>query len=157
MFGILNTEEIEDLINTQLVGRLGCHADGLTYVVPISYAYDGESVYSLGFEGQKMDMMRRNPSVCFQVDNTNNLDNWQSVIAWGQFEELKDPNMRSEALKKLNQRKLPVIISERMHLTDQWPFVPENFDDIKGIVYRIHLTKKTGRYEKTIPGSFFAT
>jgi nitroimidazol reductase NimA-like FMN-containing flavoprotein (pyridoxamine 5'-phosphate oxidase superfamily) len=34
--------------------------------------------------------MRQNPNVCFQVDITNNLDNWQSAVIYGQFEELKD-------------------------------------------------------------------
>jgi hypothetical protein len=59
MFGILNPVEIEQLLSKQLVGRIGCHADGVTYVVPISYAYDGEYVYARTFEGMKINMMRK--------------------------------------------------------------------------------------------------
>ncbi len=46
MFGELNPEEIEQLLSAQLVGRIGCHADGTTYVVPVSYGYqDFQSMY----------------------------------------------------------------------------------------------------------------
>lgn len=157
MTGSLSAAEIESLLQQQFIGRIGCHADGKTYVVPISYAYDGLAIYSLAGEGQKIDMMRKNPAVCFQVDNTNSLDNWQSVVAWGDFEELQDPADRNAALQLLNNRKLPQVISERMQLTNQWPFIPDNFDNIKGIVFRIRLTSKTGRFEKSAEGTYYAS
>lgn len=42
MFGELTRKEIEEVLARQIVGRIGCHADGRTYIVPISYASDGE-------------------------------------------------------------------------------------------------------------------
>ena len=38
MVGWLSPAEIEELLHTELVAHLGCHADGRTYVVPITYA-----------------------------------------------------------------------------------------------------------------------
>ena len=58
MFGTLNSEEIEVLLNNQLIGRIGCNANNTTYVVPISFAYDGEFIYSLTREGMKINIMR---------------------------------------------------------------------------------------------------
>ena len=58
MFGHLDKNEIERLIHQQVVGRIGCNAEGITYIVPISYAYDGEYVYARTFEGMKMEIMR---------------------------------------------------------------------------------------------------
>src|SRR4051812_48063800 len=101
MFGKLNPEEIEELLKQQLIGRIGCHADGLTYVVPVSYAYDGTYIYCHTFEGMKVDMMRKNSNVCFEVDNTKTLSNWKSVVTWGSFEELPAGVSRQEALKVL--------------------------------------------------------
>jgi hypothetical protein len=83
--------------------------------------------------------------------------NWQSVIAWGEFEELKQPDERKMALQKLNERILPLISSETVRLSPQWPFLPEDADSIKGIVYRIRLKEKTGRFEKSTGSTFFAT
>jgi len=42
MLGKLTMAEIEEVIKHQIVGRIGCHANGMTYRVPVSYAYDGD-------------------------------------------------------------------------------------------------------------------
>jgi len=156
MFEKMKAAEIEQLLQQQLVGRIGCYADGIIYVVPVSYAYDGNYIYCHTFEGMKINMMRKNPEVCFEVDNTKNLANWQSVIAWGSFEELPDGNNRNEAVRILRERKLPILSSQTMQLGSQWPFVSEG-DKIDGIVFRVYLKEKTGRSERSAEASFFAT
>jgi nitroimidazol reductase NimA-like FMN-containing flavoprotein (pyridoxamine 5'-phosphate oxidase superfamily) len=156
MFEKMKAAEIEQLLQQQLVGRIGCYADGIIYVVPVSYAYDGNYIYCHTFEGMKINMMRKNPELCFEVDNTKNLANWQSVIAWGSFEELPDGNNRNEAIRILRERKLPILSSQTMQLGSQWPFVSEG-DKIDGIVFRVYLKEKTGRSERSAEASFFAT
>jgi len=49
----------------------------------------------------------------------------------------------------LIKRDLPVIASKTVQLTEDWPFLPEDLNSIPGIVFRIKLTMKTGRYERT--------
>jgi nitroimidazol reductase NimA-like FMN-containing flavoprotein (pyridoxamine 5'-phosphate oxidase superfamily) len=149
MIGKLNTGEIENLLNEKVVGHIGCYAGDQIYVVPVSYAYDGKYVFVHSLEGKKIEMMRKNPSVCFQVDDTHNMANWRSVIAWGHFEELSDMTERNKALKKLIDRHLPLVSSETTHLGGIWPFPPEDLSIIKGVVFRIELKEKTGRYEKS--------
>jgi nitroimidazol reductase NimA-like FMN-containing flavoprotein (pyridoxamine 5'-phosphate oxidase superfamily) len=156
MFGKLTTNEVERLIHDQFIGRVGCHADNTTYVVPISYAYDGDYIYGHTLEGMKVNMMRKNPKICFEVDSTSNLSNWQSVIAWGEFEELGAGLERNEALRKLEERKLPILRSETMQLSSQWPF-PSDVSEIGGIVFRIKLGEKTGRFERNEDRYFYAT
>jgi nitroimidazol reductase NimA-like FMN-containing flavoprotein (pyridoxamine 5'-phosphate oxidase superfamily) len=157
MIGEMKSHDIEALLKSQIVGHLGCYAGGVTYVIPISYAYDGEYIYCHSLDGMKIKMMRQNPQVCFQTDKMENMANWQSVIAWGQFEELKTKEGRKEALQKLMDRVLPVISSETTHLSPHWPFPPEEMGNIKGIVFRIRVQKKTGRFEKTLPEEIYAT
>lgn len=157
MFGKLSQEEIEQLIRRQVVGRIGCHAKGLTYVVPVSYAYDDNCIYAHSLKGLKIDLMHQNPKVCFQVDDTRDLTNWQSVVCWGEFEELTTPAQKKEALEKLNKRVLPLLSSETMHITPEWPFSGNDNDKVGGIFFRIRLTEKTGRFEKSSEKYFFAT
>lgn len=149
MVGKLSDSEIDELLQTQLVGRLGCHDAGRTYVVPVSYAYNGEFLYSLTFEGLKLEMMRKNPRVCFQVDSMNDMANWKSAILWGEFEELKDPAIRRSALAILVNRTLPLISSVTTHLSPTWPFIEKDLNRIMGIVYRIRVSEKSGRFEST--------
>lgn len=157
MFGKLNKDQIEELLHHQFIGRIACHADGVTYIVPMSYVYDGTYIYAHALEGTKISMMRKNPQVCFEVDNTKNLADWQSVVAWGTFEELAGGEERTNAIRKLEDRTLPILSSETMHLTPQWPFPSENGNDVPGIMFRIRLTEKTGRFEKGEDKYFFAT
>src|SRR6478735_552165 len=90
MLGQLNDEEIDALLHKQLTGRLGCHADGTTYVVPVNYTYDGNFIYAHSADGMKLSMMRKNPAVCFEVDEIAHVFRWKSVIVWGRFEEVED-------------------------------------------------------------------
>jgi len=155
MLGKLSSKEIEQLLEQQVVGRIACHADGVSYVVPVSYAYDGNYIYCHAFEGMKIDMMRKNPDVCFQTDNTKNLSNWQSVIAWGRFEELTGEVERKAAIKVLTERRIPILSSETMHLGSLWPFESDE-EKINGIIFRIHVKEKTGRYERNTNAPSFA-
>ncbi|RYY18802.1 MAG: pyridoxamine 5'-phosphate oxidase family protein [Chitinophagaceae bacterium] len=148
MIGILTEEEIEAVLGAGLIGRIGCHHDGTTYVVPISYAYSDGSVYALTGEGLKLSIMRQNPEVCFEVESQKNMANWQTVIAWGTFRELTDPGERLKGLEKLTARILPMDSSQTTHLYADWPFPPDDINMIKGIVFQIRLHKKSGRFEK---------
>ena len=152
MLGELSAIEIEDLLHTQVVGRIGCRDEDLVYVVPISYAYEDNRVYCHTFEGKKIEMMRKNPKVCFQVDEMKDMANWKSVIAWGEFEELNNEDEKIEALSALLHRQLPTLSSVTTHLGKSWPFSspdPQELMGIPGITFRISLTKKTGRFEST--------
>ena len=149
MLGKLTIPETEKLLGKEVVGRIGCSDGRKVYVIPISYAYDGQYVYCHTYEGLKVEIMRKHPVVCFEVDHLQDMANWQSVIAHGLFEELADPALRSQALQKLHERILPMPSSETTHLSADWPFPPEEFNKIKGVTFRIRLEEKTGRFEKS--------
>jgi nitroimidazol reductase NimA-like FMN-containing flavoprotein (pyridoxamine 5'-phosphate oxidase superfamily) len=149
MLGKLTMPEIERLLTKEVLGRIGCSDGIMVYVVPISYAYDGEYIYCHTHEGLKIDIMRKNPAVCFEVDHLQDMANWQSVIAHGRFEELKAPQLRIDALQRLHGRVLPLVSSETTHLSHDWPFAPAELDKIEGVTFRIRLEEKTGRYEKS--------
>jgi nitroimidazol reductase NimA-like FMN-containing flavoprotein (pyridoxamine 5'-phosphate oxidase superfamily) len=158
MLGKLSLPEIEKLLQKEVVGRLGCSDGKQVYVVPISYYYDGEYVYCHTHEGLKVDIMRRQPKVCFEVDRLHNMGNWQSVIAHGSFQELTDPALRSQALQKLHERVLPMVSSETTHLSPDWPFLPVELNKIQGVTFRIRLEEKTGRFERSqhVATTFFS-
>lgn len=156
MSGNLTAAEIEQVLGKQIIGRIGCHADGTTYVVPINFTYDGAFVYCFTQEGMKISLMRKNPQVCFQTDEIENMANWKSVIVWGTFEELQEDRERREALDKLVDRVMPMVSSERVHQSADWPFTNNITEAVKGVVFRIRLTKKTGRFEKSTQSALIA-
>lgn len=149
MLGSLNKYQIDNLLRSEVVGRIGCHAGGFTYVVPVTYVYDGSVIYAHTKEGMKTDMMRKNPAICFEVDEIKDLTNWQSVIIQGTYEELEGKEAE-EALQSLVNRLHPMTGSETCiprHGLDR-PHSPID-PTIVLVVYRIKIKEATGRYEKT--------
>ncbi|TYB79491.1 pyridoxamine 5'-phosphate oxidase family protein [Bizionia myxarmorum] len=149
MLGDLNSRQIEHVLSSLIVGRIGCHADGRTYIVPVTYAYDGTYIYGHTKEGLKIDMMRKNPMVCFEVDDMENMSNWRSVIAWGKFEELITTEQRIEGMRILTDTIMPFMTGETTISYSMMDFQQKTIEALQGVVYKIKLTEKTGRYEKT--------
>ena len=101
----LSRIEIDDFLRGQRIARLGCHADGVTYVVPLIYAYDDDAVVAVTTEGRKTAMLRENPQVCVEVDeyDTDGKGSWRSVIAFGTYSELAGDEIEA-ALSLLRER-----------------------------------------------------
>lgn len=139
--GALNRNEIDQLLHTEIIGRIGCFAEGKPYVVPIVYAYDGKAIYGHSGDGMKVRMMRQNPYVCFQVEHVDSLTNWKSVIVWGHFEELQG-DAAEQALQLLVDRLKPRMEHE--------PFLAAYAGDRvlqrNTVTYRIVVEKRTGRF-----------
>lgn len=143
MLGTLDAEQIERVLHSGTVGRIGVHADGRTYIVPITYVYDGNAVYAHSAAGLKIRMMRDTPDVCFEVDEIDDLSNWRSVIAWGHYEELVG-DLATAAMNLLRSRLAPIASSETAGPAGH----PADATDAPGIAFRIRLTERTGRFEK---------
>jgi nitroimidazol reductase NimA-like FMN-containing flavoprotein (pyridoxamine 5'-phosphate oxidase superfamily) len=144
MLGELTHTEIEHVLLRESIGRIGCHAEGRVYVVPITYAYDGEYVYAHSCDGLKVRTMRENPSVCFEVEQIADPGHWQSVVAWGRYEEL-DPGEEGHAIALLRQRLAPGVVSVT---TRRHPVTHADVDQRRTIHFRILLEEKTGRFER---------
>ncbi len=150
MIGELEEEQINQLLRSEAVGRIGCHGGDMTYVVPVTYVYDGENIYGHMDEGLKLRLMRANTNVCFEVDHIENIANWQSVIVLGTYEELRGEEA-DKALVLLLRRFLPLITgksAEAPHGLSGYVEHRINTAFRHGLLYRINVTKKTGRFEK---------
>ena len=101
----LSEVESFQLLEKKTFAHLACHHDRI-YVLPISYAFEDGTIYSHSKLGEKIEIMRKNSSICIQVEEIKNFFHWKSVIAWGKFEELKDD--RASAAMRLLIRKVAV-------------------------------------------------
>jgi nitroimidazol reductase NimA-like FMN-containing flavoprotein (pyridoxamine 5'-phosphate oxidase superfamily) len=127
----LEPDKIETLLTSSIVGRIACNATGeRPYLVPLAYAYDGESIYAVSGPGRKIELMTSDPRVSFEVDDVETSDTWQSVVAEGEYEEISDPDEIQIAVALLEGATgVPVVMGDH------------------SIVFRLRLTSKSGRYE----------
>ena len=65
----LTGDQVNSILLSNAFGRLACTDGNTPYIVPITYGYDGTYIYGQTNEGTKLEMMRKNPSVCFEVDS----------------------------------------------------------------------------------------
>jgi uncharacterized protein len=96
--------EIARLLGRGWYGHLGCSRDGHPYVVPMSYAYDGGDVYFFTTEGTKTEFIAANHEVCFQVEEVESADDWQSVMLTGRAELLSDVAEIEHAMFLVSER-----------------------------------------------------
>jgi nitroimidazol reductase NimA-like FMN-containing flavoprotein (pyridoxamine 5'-phosphate oxidase superfamily) len=101
--------EMEEILGRMPVGRLGLADGGEPYVVPLNFAYSDGCIYvHTGLEGRKLEMIGKNPRVCFEVDELIEIvpneqaclftTYYRSVIAWGAARLLEDADEKMRAL-----------------------------------------------------------
>ena len=148
MLGQLNDAQIRNILSSQAVGRLACTDGKKPYIVPVTYTYDGKYIYGQTNEGTKLKMLRKNPNVCFEVDMMMDMRNWQSVIVYGKFEELKNEQAK-KARDILFGRVFSLMTSSTIHAHEHEVTEELHYSNrVKYVMYRIKIRKVTGRFEK---------
>lgn len=115
MSSATDKEEMERILREEDLGRLGLAADNEPYIVPINYTYcDGRIFFHCALEGQKLDFIRKNPNVCFEVSrqhgrpapHAGNLCDapFESVICYGVARIVDDLKERQEVLNEFQAR-----------------------------------------------------
>ncbi len=69
-YEITDKAEIEKILCDNKVGRLATNgADGFPYITPLNYAYEDGKIYMhCAREGERIDNLKRDSKVCFEVD-----------------------------------------------------------------------------------------
>jgi nitroimidazol reductase NimA-like FMN-containing flavoprotein (pyridoxamine 5'-phosphate oxidase superfamily) len=93
--------ELEDLLDEPMVGRLATCQDGVPYITPLNFVYrEGVIYFHCHLRGRKLDNIRANPRVCFEVDEVRKLYRapkgcdygcrYRSVLAFGTARIVED-------------------------------------------------------------------
>ena len=142
---ISSMDEISQVIKKCQVCRLALSQDDVPYIIPVSFGYDGKTLYfHSAKDGKKIDILSINNNVCFEfesgveviVDETKPC-NWsfsfQSVIGFGKAEELSSPEDKIKGLK---------------HIMAQYSEKEWNLDTLplNGLrIWAINITSMTGK------------
>ena len=75
---------IEEVLSRAFVCRLGLSEDNHPYVVPVCFGYKENALYiHCGPEGKKLEMLRKNNNVCFEVDIDHEIIKGERACKWG--------------------------------------------------------------------------
>jgi len=110
---ITDRKTLDSIIyNAEICHLAGC-LDDQPYVIPISFGYDGKTIYiHTARSGKKNDIFLKNSQVCLGFEtniniiaNQDNACGWtfdfQSVIATGEIKEINDPDLKNFGLNQI--------------------------------------------------------
>jgi len=136
----LDEKAARKVLKEQRIGHLGCVLEsGAPYVVPVNYLFKEGNIYVHCLPGQKLDALRANGKVCLQVEKIGDSCQWQSAIAFGEFQEIKRTNEKIEILKEFSAR--------FEHLTPVEAMMEEQWNLCGLVVFRINIKHITGMAE----------
>ncbi len=150
MLGPLSSSQIDLLLTSQLIGRIGFRFEKRIYIVPVAFAYSDGVIYAQSQEGFKIKAMRTSPEVCFEVESIDDMRNWRCAMVWGNFEELKKPADKQKAVAMLQEKLSPFVLSETLKDLHNGKSGNGVRKPKRTILYRIVVKEKDGRYEKRI-------
>jgi len=143
----LNEKECINLLLDNYIGQLAYIYKDRPFIVPITYYFDGENIFIIGYstEGHKTMAMRKNNNVSLQVSEIANIDNWSSVLAHGFFNELSG----SDAKRYLNKFTIGVkdiiLRKEEKNLHFISEFSSRAHTDKLPVVFKITVDGFTGK------------
>jgi nitroimidazol reductase NimA-like FMN-containing flavoprotein (pyridoxamine 5'-phosphate oxidase superfamily) len=111
--------ELRRILEAARVCRVAMVDGDRPYLVPLSFALDGEDlVLHSAMEGRKLEVLRRNPSVCFEVEEGVEVAvgstpcdtgmRFRTVIGFGEVEFVEDGAERARLLTLFVPRYGPV-------------------------------------------------
>ena len=81
---IKDRDEIDAIIRQSQVCRLGLCDRDEPYIVPMCFGYDGRTLFfHCASEGLKLEILHKNPNVCFEFDIIEGLEEAKSACAFG--------------------------------------------------------------------------
>jgi len=143
---IRDRTEIEEILQEARVCRIGLCDGSVPYCVPMSYCYrDGVIYLHSATEGRKLDILRRNNIVCFEVDTGVELImserpckwsmRYRSVIGTGRAYFVDDLEGKREALR--------CIVRHYSSESGDHDFTDEELRSV--VVIRIEIEEMSGK------------
>jgi uncharacterized protein len=76
------------IMEEALVCRIALSDDGMPYIVPMSFGLGENCLYlHCATEGRKLDILRRNDRVCFEMDRLREFSRGEEPCGWGAYYE----------------------------------------------------------------------
>ncbi|MCL1941681.1 MAG: pyridoxamine 5'-phosphate oxidase family protein [Synergistaceae bacterium] len=83
---VTDPQFIGKVLNNALHGNLGLCDNGEPYIVPMNFAWSDNKIWlHCATEGRKLDIIRANPKVCFQVSADAELKTAEEPCEYGMY------------------------------------------------------------------------
>ena len=109
---IKDPDELLSIIRKSTIMRLAITDEGSPYIVPLNFGYqDGSLFFHCAKKGLKLDIIKRNPKVCFEFESDVEIlksekpcewgMRYKSVIGFGKAQIIDVPEKKLKALQTI--------------------------------------------------------
>jgi nitroimidazol reductase NimA-like FMN-containing flavoprotein (pyridoxamine 5'-phosphate oxidase superfamily) len=141
---ITDRAEIGAIIRGAKVCRLGLCDDGEPYIVPMCFGYDGEYLYfHSAVEGRKLDILRRQPRVCIEIDEMLAMVEADSACRWSMSYRSVMGLGTVEFLENLAAKRAGLAVVMAQYATGEFTFPDQAVDRV--CVFRVRVDELTGK------------
>lgn len=133
----LSEKKTLDLLVECKVGHVAVIDGDVPYVSPVSYVVIGKEICFRTGRGRRVDAIRANPAVSFEVMRTTADGGWECVIASGEADERDDnlfaQNVVSSLLSKYREELgSPFSRGKRTPIAEPATFIAMSIEEING-------------------------
>jgi nitroimidazol reductase NimA-like FMN-containing flavoprotein (pyridoxamine 5'-phosphate oxidase superfamily) len=145
----INDEEVlEEILRGAIICRLAFVDGDLPYIVPLNYGYRDKTIYIHSApEGKKIDLLRKNPEVCFELEDGMEVTKgekacdwstrYRSVVGYGSVEILSDETSKQHGLE---------VIMAQHGAPDLREFDAGNMKGM--VILKVRITSMSGKQSK---------
>jgi hypothetical protein len=140
--------EIEDVISNSDVCRIALTDNNIPYIVTLNFGYIGSPLKSLYFHcapaGKKLDMIRKNNYVCFEMDTDHQITKGEQACDWGM-------SFRSVVgygkifIVEAKEEKIAALNSIMSHYGAQAPYDYDERVFNRTTILRLEIAEMTGK------------
>ena len=140
---------LEEILSGALICRMAMMDNDLPYIVPVNYGYRDGCIYIHSApEGKKIDLLRKNKQVCFEVEETVDLvkgeracdwtTRYRSVVGYATVEILSDNQSKQLGLE---------VIMVQHGAPDLVDFEPKNMKRM--VILKLTISSLTGKHSSS--------
>lgn len=142
---IKDTAIIEEILSTSIICRIAMTDGNRPYLLPFNYGYKDRCIYiHSALKGKKLDVLRQNNSVCFEIEHKSEIIKdelackwttlYRSVVGYGTIEIIEDFNKKIQGL---------TIIMTQHGASEITDFNPQHVDRM--VILKLTISKLTGK------------
>ncbi len=80
---ITDKKQIDQIFKEAHVCRLGMFDGKKTYIVPLNFGYEDNTLYfHSALAGKKIDILKNNPDICFEIDIPGEVISSEEACSW---------------------------------------------------------------------------
>ena len=139
---IVDTKILEEIIGSAQVCRLGFSDDNVPYIVPMCFGYKDRNLYfHSAKDGKKVEIIKKNPNVCFEFDHNTEVLQAEKPCKWGMNYRSIIGHGKADFIDTLEEKKEALIIIMSQYTEKHFSFQDKQVNSTT--IFKVIIDKMT--------------